>query len=138
MFFTSPLMSDSEYDEKAAAHADEKRRDSDEQHHAHGDGHRPKPSVHYPSEMPAPTYRTLSGNGSSTTTGTELDASSPESYDPETQEVLTDGMTPFDVLSSVFGATLAPSELEEALAAEKAARRSERCVFVSFLLSACS
>jgi hypothetical protein len=30
--------------------------------------------------------------------------------------VLTDGMTPFDVLSSVFGATLAPSELEEALA----------------------
>ncbi|KAF8899633.1 hypothetical protein CPB84DRAFT_1709570 [Gymnopilus junonius] len=30
---------------------------------------------------------------------------------------LTDGMTPFDVLSSVFGSTLAPSELEEALAA---------------------
>lgn len=29
----------------------------------------------------------------------------------------TDGMTPFDVLSSVFGSTLAPSELEEALAA---------------------
>ncbi|KAI0788809.1 hypothetical protein C8Q75DRAFT_719055 [Abortiporus biennis] len=37
--------------------------------------------------------------------------------DPETQAMLTDGMTPFDVLSSVFGATLAPSELEEALAA---------------------
>ncbi|KAL0953458.1 hypothetical protein HGRIS_004691 [Hohenbuehelia grisea] len=31
--------------------------------------------------------------------------------------LLTDGMTPFDVLSSVFGSTLAPSELEEALAA---------------------
>lgn len=37
-------------------------------------------------------------------------------YDPETAAALTDGMTPFDVLSSVFGATLAPSELEEALA----------------------
>ena len=32
------------------------------------------------------------------------------------QEAVADGMTPFDVLSSVFGATLAPSELEEALA----------------------
>ncbi|KAF7356826.1 hypothetical protein MVEN_01018100 [Mycena venus] len=31
--------------------------------------------------------------------------------------MLTEGMTPFDVLSSVFGSTLAPSELEEALAA---------------------
>lgn len=31
--------------------------------------------------------------------------------------MLTDGMTPFDVLASVFGASLAPSELEEALAA---------------------
>jgi len=30
--------------------------------------------------------------------------------------LLTNGMTPFDVLSSVFGSTLAPSELEEALA----------------------
>ena len=37
--------------------------------------------------------------------------------DPEVAAMLTDGMTPFDVLSSVFGATLAPSELEEALAA---------------------
>lgn len=36
--------------------------------------------------------------------------------DPETAAALTDGMTPFDVLSSVFGASLAPSELEEALA----------------------
>ncbi|OCH93712.1 hypothetical protein OBBRIDRAFT_832477 [Obba rivulosa] len=36
--------------------------------------------------------------------------------DPEAAAMLTDGMTPLDVLSSVFGATLAPSELEEALA----------------------
>ncbi|KXN81524.1 Zinc finger CCCH domain-containing protein 6 [Leucoagaricus sp. SymC.cos] len=34
----------------------------------------------------------------------------------EANAALTDGMTPFDVLSSVFGSTLAPSELEEALA----------------------
>ncbi|KAG6812823.1 hypothetical protein H0H92_016092 [Tricholoma furcatifolium] len=34
--------------------------------------------------------------------------------DPDAQ--LIDGMTPIDVLSSVFGSTLAPSELEEALA----------------------
>lgn len=37
--------------------------------------------------------------------------------DPDTAALLTDGMTPFDVLSSVFGSTLAPSELEEALVA---------------------
>ncbi|TFK39365.1 hypothetical protein BDQ12DRAFT_681662 [Crucibulum laeve] len=35
----------------------------------------------------------------------------------EAAAALTDGMTPFDVLSSVFGSTLAPSELEDALAA---------------------
>ncbi|KAI1796551.1 hypothetical protein LXA43DRAFT_986007 [Ganoderma leucocontextum] len=40
-----------------------------------------------------------------------------DEMDPEMAAMLTDGMTPFDVLSSVFGATLAPSELEEALAA---------------------
>ncbi|RDB15838.1 Zinc finger CCCH domain-containing protein 6 [Hypsizygus marmoreus] len=34
-----------------------------------------------------------------------------------TDAMLTDGMTPFDVLTSVFGSTLAPSELEDALAA---------------------
>ncbi|KAH9946502.1 hypothetical protein B0H21DRAFT_743133 [Amylocystis lapponica] len=39
-----------------------------------------------------------------------------EDMDPDASAMLTDGMTPFDVLSSVFGATLAPSELEEALA----------------------
>ncbi|ESK97727.1 zinc finger ccch type domain containing protein [Moniliophthora roreri MCA 2997] len=37
--------------------------------------------------------------------------------DNEENATLTDGMTPFDVLSSVFGSTLAPSELEDALAA---------------------
>ena len=37
-------------------------------------------------------------------------------FDSDQASALTDGMTPFDVLSSVFGATLAPSELEEALA----------------------
>ncbi|KAG6335809.1 hypothetical protein ID866_3287 [Astraeus odoratus] len=35
--------------------------------------------------------------------------------DPDAIAYLTDGMTPLDVLSSVFGSTLAPSELEEAL-----------------------
>lgn len=39
------------------------------------------------------------------------------SNEPDEAAMLTDGMTPFDVLSSVFGTTLAPSELEEALAA---------------------
>ncbi|KAF8998588.1 hypothetical protein BDQ17DRAFT_1362072 [Cyathus striatus] len=41
---------------------------------------------------------------------------SPLSDDIEA-DALTDGMTPFDVLSSVFGSSLAPSELEDALAA---------------------
>ena len=40
----------------------------------------------------------------------------PDDMDPEAAAMLTDGMTPIDVLSSVFGATLPPSELEEALA----------------------
>ncbi|KAI0321023.1 hypothetical protein OF83DRAFT_1101601 [Amylostereum chailletii] len=40
-----------------------------------------------------------------------------ESADEDANDLLTDGMTPFDVLSSVFGTSLAPSELEEALAA---------------------
>jgi len=43
--------------------------------------------------------------------------SDPDEVDPETAAMLTDGMAPIDVLSSVFGATLPPSELEEALAA---------------------
>jgi len=41
----------------------------------------------------------------------------PEPDSDEASAALTDGMTPFDVLSSVFGSTLAPSELEDALAA---------------------
>lgn len=41
---------------------------------------------------------------------------SQDSLEDDAQDVLTDGMTPFDVLSSVFGASLAPSELEDALA----------------------
>lgn len=41
--------------------------------------------------------------------------STPE-MEAEAAAMLTDGMTPFDVLSSVFGSTLAPSELEDALA----------------------
>lgn len=35
--------------------------------------------------------------------------------DAETNGMMADGMTPLDVLSMVFGSTLAPSELEEAL-----------------------
>jgi len=35
--------------------------------------------------------------------------------DDPSAAALTDGMTPFDVLSSIFGSTLAPSELEDAL-----------------------
>lgn len=37
------------------------------------------------------------------------------SIDSEESSMLMDGMTPFDVLTTVFGSTLAPSELEEAL-----------------------
>lgn len=48
---------------------------------------------------------------------TNGNGSDPEDIDPETAAMLTDGMAPIDVLSSVFGATLPPSELEEALAA---------------------
>ncbi|KAI0343140.1 hypothetical protein BDW22DRAFT_1428572 [Trametopsis cervina] len=41
----------------------------------------------------------------------------PDDMDPDTNALLTDGMTPLDVLSMVFGSTLAPSELEDALEA---------------------
>jgi len=47
----------------------------------------------------------------------DMNAQVPEPDSEEASAALTDGMTPFDVLSSVFGTTLAPSELEEALAA---------------------
>ena len=49
----------------------------------------------------------------------DYDSQTPEStpeMEAEAAAMLTDGMTPFDVLSSVFGSTLAPSELEDALA----------------------
>jgi hypothetical protein len=45
------------------------------------------------------------------------DANDHHNEEESENAMLTDGMTPFDVLSSVFGSTLAPSELEEALAA---------------------
>lgn len=49
----------------------------------------------------------------------EYDSTTPENtpeMEAEAAAMLTDGMAPFDVLSSVFGSTLAPSELEDALA----------------------
>ncbi|KAH9072184.1 hypothetical protein EDB83DRAFT_2361696 [Lactarius deliciosus] len=49
--------------------------------------------------------------------GSQLSPDTYMSKEPEGADMLTDGMTPFDVLASVFGASLAPSELEEALAA---------------------
>ncbi|KAJ3555516.1 hypothetical protein NM688_g2531 [Phlebia brevispora] len=39
-----------------------------------------------------------------------------EQYDSDVNPMLTDGMAPLDVLSTIFGSALAPSELEEALA----------------------
>lgn len=68
------------------------------QHQQHQHGHQPQ-HQHTPSMS-----------------GQDAGAAEDEEMDPETAAMLTDGMTPFDVLSSVFGATLAPSELEEALA----------------------
>ncbi|KAI0675432.1 hypothetical protein C8Q78DRAFT_1004405 [Trametes maxima] len=58
---------------------------------------------------------TMDHNGHSY--GSPSDQKNEDEMDSEAAAMLTDGMTPFDVLSSVFGATLAPSELEEALAA---------------------
>jgi hypothetical protein len=49
--------------------------------------------------------------------GSQLSQDGFLSKEPEGADMLTEGMTPFDVLASVFGASLAPSELEEALAA---------------------
>lgn len=48
--------------------------------------------------------------------GSQLSQDSYLNKEPEGADMLTEGMTPFDVLASVFGASLAPSELEEALA----------------------
>jgi hypothetical protein len=70
--------------------------------------------VHFPSIQDhyhqRPSANQQSYDSSSTNDSNNSD------LDPETAAMLTDGMTPIDVLSSVFGATLAPSELEEALA----------------------
>lgn len=44
-------------------------------------------------------------------------APTPAPNEQDDEVMLTDGMTPFDVLSSVFGSSIAPSELEEGLAA---------------------
>lgn len=63
-------------------------------------------------------YPTLNGEPSTPPYGPHPDPSLllDQEQDPDSAAILTDGMTPFDVLSSVFGNTLAPSELEEALA----------------------
>ncbi|KAM5532912.1 hypothetical protein V8D89_013464 [Ganoderma adspersum] len=70
-----------------------------------------------PDDSPFPQVfgSSMDHNGSSHETPSRQ--SQDDDMDPEMAAMLTDGMTPFDVLSSVFGATLAPSELEEALAA---------------------
>lgn len=47
---------------------------------------------------------------------TSKDLETTPEMEAEAAAMLTDGMTPFDVLSSVFGSTLASSELEDALA----------------------
>ncbi|KAF9523063.1 hypothetical protein CPB83DRAFT_776084 [Crepidotus variabilis] len=68
----------------------------------------------YPGHYPAsygPGYAVSDMNGQ-VVPGADGVAVNPE----DAAAMLTDGMTPFDVLSSVFGSTLAPSELEEALA----------------------
>lgn len=49
--------------------------------------------------------------------GNEDFIENPEMLPPDPSLGVSDGMTPFEVLSSVFGSTLAPSELEEALSA---------------------
>lgn len=59
---------------------------------------------HAPEQLSPPSY------GSQPSQDSNLGA------DGDAADLLTDGMTPFDVLSSVFGASLAPSELEDALA----------------------
>ncbi|KAJ7746912.1 hypothetical protein DFH07DRAFT_869513 [Mycena maculata] len=66
-------------------------------------------------------WSTSSTSNSSRSPESHFDAGSPPEDTAEMEAaaaaMLTEGMTPFDVLSSVFGSTLAPSELEDALAA---------------------
>ncbi|KAI9511529.1 hypothetical protein F5148DRAFT_1274171 [Russula earlei] len=75
------------------------------------------PSFHPPS---LPDFDTQWMNSPASNSSLSDDPFSQDSYlnrEPEGADMLTEGMTPFDVLASVFGASLAPSELEEALAA---------------------
>ncbi|KAJ7090581.1 hypothetical protein C8R43DRAFT_1115141 [Mycena crocata] len=68
------------------------------------------PESHDPTHFPHPPYTDSDPGGFSPPEDTaEMEAAA--------AAMLTEGMTPFDVLSSVFGSTLAPSELEDALAA---------------------
>ncbi|EJD07486.1 uncharacterized protein FOMMEDRAFT_100748 [Fomitiporia mediterranea MF3/22] len=89
-----------------------------------GGGAYPHPSLSYPDMFGEfdnvdplygphfdPQQMQAVGNGN----GNNLGDGTPE-MDSDAAAALTDGMTPFDVLTSVFGSTLAPSELEEALA----------------------
>jgi hypothetical protein len=73
---------------------------------------------HYP-YAPGPAYSGPDMSAMSTNGGQPPQLLSHPLTDPtidsEESSMLTDGMTPFDVLTSVFGSTLAPSELEEAL-----------------------
>ncbi|KAF5383536.1 hypothetical protein D9615_003698 [Tricholomella constricta] len=64
--------------------------------------------------MPWP-YHTMPPYNFTESPPNELQLQDTQDMSPDAQSLLTDGMTPFDVLSSVFGSTLAPSELEDAL-----------------------
>ncbi|EAU90148.1 hypothetical protein CC1G_05686 [Coprinopsis cinerea okayama7 len=62
-----------------------------------------------------PTYPGIYGYGHPDSMGQPGAHQSADMLEGDDTSILTDGMTPLDVLSSVFGSTLAPSELEEAL-----------------------
>lgn len=67
----------------------------------------PPPSPSFASsDISEPTYPSID----------DLPAPPDDQFSDPDAQLLTYGMTPFDVLSSVFGSTLPPSELEEALA----------------------
>lgn len=75
----------------------------------------------YPTHYPYPAYGIpdVTAVSPMATNGAQPPHLLPHLPDPtidsEESSMLTDGMTPFDVLTTVFGSTLAPSELEEAL-----------------------
>ncbi|KAF4621777.1 hypothetical protein D9613_012141 [Agrocybe pediades] len=65
-----------------------------------------------------PTRTTMISNYSMNTMSSSSSNNHNAMGDPTSaDETLTDGMRPFDVLTSIFGSTIAPSELEDALAA---------------------